>query len=280
MEAKRTDRYTEEELEDEELEEEQEENKKNKRQKAKTKKKTSKKTKKSKPKKKVVNKNKEKKSSGLFTFFLIVVILVLIAVVAYLLYVSYYEEDNTNDSNNNQTETTNEMCEAKATKYNISSGLNKCSDSAEFNLTITGTDLSFDITRNSNDSYTINTVYYDKNPISTSLSGLTVNNEWDLKTDGEANYLLVGTGDSTVFTVINSNGSIYNGTENTVYELGSDVTYTRYTILGLEEVNTCDYYKENNQLDAELWTEGALTYENGQINENDDKTIIAEDVCK
>lgn len=278
MEAKRTDRYTEEELEDEEYEELDEKKDKKNKNKTKTKRKTSHKTKKSKPKKKVVHK-KEKSGSGFFTFFLIIVILVLIAVTGYLLYTSYYKEDSSSKTNSPK-ETEEKICEAKATKYNIESGLNKCEDSSNFKLIITGTKLAFDITRGSNNLYTINNVYYDNNPISTSLTGKTVTNKWELKTDGDANYLLIEVGDSNIFTVITSEGSIYNGTENTTYKLGFDVSYTRYTSLGLEDVNTCDYYEENNLSDEVLYTEGTLVYNNGQVTEEEENEVMAKDVCK
>ena len=270
-------------------EDEEEENKKDKKSKSKKVHKTKKVTKKSRgrrPKKKVVYKNSDNNThSGFFSFILFLIIVVLLGVIAYLIYVNYYEKDESGESkavtsDNNESK---EMCEANTTKYTLSSGLNKCSDSAEFKLNVRGTDLSFDILRTSDDNlpYIINTIYYDGNPVSnTLLTSTKVSNDWSIKTDGKVIYLLITNPESNILTVIDNGKVIYTDNSNTEYKLSMPVTYTKYTTLGLNDIDTCENYEANNELDAELWTKGKLVYENGTITDEVTNTVTAKEVCK
>ena len=287
------DEYDEEEYEYEDDEEQDKDknkkDKKNKRAKNRKSRKTKKSTKKSRggrTKKKIVYRNNDNNTrSGFFSFLLFLIIVALLGVIAYLVYVNYYEEDDSTNSNTTSENgsTSEEMCEANATKYTLSSGLNKCSDSTEFKLNVIGADLSFDISRTSNEElpYIINTVYYNESPVSgTGITGISVSNDWDIKTDGDLVYLLITNPESNIITVIDNGQAIYNDNSNTEYKLSSDVTYTKYTELGLADIDTCENYEANGELEAEMWTKGKLVYENGTITESIDETITAADICK
>ena len=277
---------------DEEYEEKQEKDKKdrkNKRVKGKkyhSTKKTTKKSRGRRPKTKVVYKNNDNNThSGFLSFLLFLIILVLLAVIAYLVYVNYYDKDKNSKQTHSTTTNNNteEMCEANTTKYTLSSGLNKCSDSTQFKLNVVGTDLTFDISRTSNAElpYMINTIYYNDEVVSnTGITGLSLSDNWDIKTDGNVIYLLIINPDTNILTVIDIGQEIYNDNSNTEYKLSSDVTYTKYTSLGLNGIDTCENYEANNQLEEEMWTKGKLVYENGIITEEDEETVTAGDVCK
>lgn len=278
--------YEDEEEQDKDQKKKDKNNKRGKNKKTRKTKKSTKKSRGNRTKKKIVYKNNDNNThSGFFSFVLFLIIVVLLGVIAYLVYVNYYEEDNNGNGksttiNNNETE---EMCKANTTKYTLSSGLNKCSDSTEFKLNVVGTDLSFDITRTSNEElpYIINTVYYNDNPVNnTGITGISVSNDWDIKTDGNVIYLLIKNPDSNILTVIDNGQGIYHDNSSTEYKLSSDVTYTKYTDLGLKDIDTCENYEANSELESEMWTKGKLVYENGTIIEKDDETVTAEDVCK
>ena len=289
------DDYDYDEFDDEDTEEYNEENKDNKkrdkqRKKTKTKrsnktKKVAKKSRRGKDKTKVIYRNNDTNThSGFFSFLLFLIIVVLLGVIAYLVYVNYYEEDNKNTNNNDSSinNESEEMCEARTTKYTLKSGLNKCSDSTKFKLNVIGTDLSFDITRTGNEElpYIIDAIYYNDNLVSTSIAGISLSDEWNIKTDGKLIYILITNPDTNILTIIDNGTVIYNDNSSTEYKLGSDVTYTKYTDLGRKEIDTCENYEANNQLEAEMWTKGKLVYENGVITENDEDIITAEDICK
>ncbi len=284
------DEFEEEALEEYETEEENDnkKDKKNKKNKTKKSRKTKKSTKKSRgrDKKKVVYRNSDENTkSGCLSFLLFLIIIALLAVIAYLIYVNYYEEDNNSnasDTSNSESESS-EMCEANTTKFTISSGLSKCSDSTEFKLTVSGTSLSFDITRTGNEDtpYIINSVYYDDVLVSnTGITGISVSDQWELKTDGDVIYLLIINPSSNILTIIDNGQVIYSDNSNTEYNLSNEVTYTKYTELGLMDIDTCENYEANNQLEAEMWTTGKLVYSNGTITAEDEEVINAADVCK
>ncbi len=267
----------------ENLEEDNEKNKKDKRhkksKKTKRKKIVKNKTKKKRPKTKVVYKEKEK-GSGCLIFILILIILGLIAVIGYLVYVNYYKQEDTNNNTPKQPETTEKICEAKATKFNISSGLKKCSGQNNFKLIISGTDLSFDITRTNDNKYIINSIYYKNQKINgNKIIGIKLDENFQLKEKDNVMYLLVQNNDNQVLTIIDNGKVIYQNSEGE-YKLTSDITYKKYTNLGLEDINTCEYYETNNLLDSEMWSSGKLVYENGAIIEKDDEVVTAKDVCK
>ncbi len=256
--------------------------KKTKIKKTKTKKITKYKTKKQKPKTKIVYKDK-KSSSGLLTFFLIMIILGLLAVIGYLVYINYYEKEELQNNNITNEQTVEKICEATASKYNISSGLKKCSNNKQFKLTIKNTNLLFDITRTTNNQYIINNIYYKENKINASkIIGVHITDQWELKEKDNIYYLLVqkeDSEDSQILIAIKDGNVLYQGND-AVYNLTSDINYTKYTKLGLEEINTCEYYESNNLLESEMWAKGELVYENGQIVEKQEETITANDVCK
>lgn len=271
-------------LEDEDIEKKQKDtkkktkNKKSKKTKRKTKVKN--KTKKEKPKTKVVYKEKEK-GSGCLLFILILIILGLLAVIGYLVYINYYEQESTPEKDSNTNITTEKICEAKATKFSISSGLNKCSDKNNFKLKIIGTDLSFDVTRTNDNRFIINNVYYKNKQVNAGkLIGKKLDDKWQLKDKDNILYFLVQEDeDNQILTVIDNGEIIYQNSE-VEYNLNSGISYIKYTALGLQELNTCEYYETSNLLDSTMWTKGDLVYENGQIIEKEDEVVTAKDVCK
>ena len=93
-------------------------------------------------------------------------------------------------------------------------------------------------------------------------------------------YLLIENPANNLLTIIDNGKVIYSDNSNTEYKLGSDITYTKYTSLGLENIASCAYYEENNTLNEELWAKGTLTYKNGKIIDEITEIITAEDVCK
>jgi len=246
----------------------------------KIKRKTVVKTKKEKPKTKIVYKEKEK-GSGCLSVILILIILGLLAVIAYLVYTNYYEKEDNTDNIQTKTEETEKICEAKATKFNISSGLKKCSDKEQFKLLITSTNLSFDMTRTSDKNYIINSIYYKDKKIETNkIIGIQLKDDWQLKEKDNLIYLLVQKEDDTQIITVIDNGKIIYQNSDAEYKLNSNVIYTKYTKLGLENVNTCEYYETNNLLDSEMWTSGELIYENGVITEKESEVVTAKDICK
>ena len=236
-----------------------------------------------KPKKKVVYKNKQE-NSGCFTFFLLLIIMALLGIIIYLIYTNYYEENNKSIKNNSiDIKEEEKICEAKTTKYNISNGLSKCSDSQEFKLSVVGTDLTFVIARTNDDKtpYIINNIYDNDVVIAnTNLTGINVSDNWQLKTKDNLFYLLIENPANNLLTIIDNGKVIYSDNSNTEYKLGFDITYTKYTSLGLENIASCAYYEENNTLNEELWAKGTLTYKNGKIIDEITEIITAEDVCK
>ena len=139
------------------------------------------KTKKQKPKTKVVYKEKEK-GSGCLLFILILIILGLLAVIGYLVYVNYYEPEENIENTQAQKDTTEKICEAKATKFSISSGLKKCSEYNQFKLIINGTNLSFDINRTTDQKYIINSIYYKNQKINVNkIIGIKLDENFQLK---------------------------------------------------------------------------------------------------
>ncbi len=277
---------------EEDIEEKSEETKavyKDKKSKPKKVKKTKKVTKKAKtkrPKQKVVYKYRDKKShSGIWLFLLILIIFALLAIIGYLIYVNYYmPEENSNNFSNKSNDQTEKICTSKASKYNISSGLAKCSNYDNFKLVIYATDLSFDIVRTEDERlpYIIKNVYYKDSLINTPITGIKVNENWKMKTADDIIYLLLEKGSSKgmqELIVLKEGEVIYNG-GNANYKLTNNVTYTKYTSLGLMEIDTCDNYQTNGTLESELWTEGKLIYENETIREEDGEIVLAKDVCK
>lgn len=273
---------------DEELEETKEvsKDKKSKPKKVKKTKKVTKKQKSKTPKQKIVYKYRDKKShSGIWLFLLTLIILALLAVIGYLIYVNYYmPEESPNNPNNKTDDQSEKICTSKASKYNISSGLAKCSNDDNFKLVIYTTDLSFDIARTNDENlpYIIKQVYYKENPINTKITGMKVNENWKMKTEDDVIYLLLEQGSSNgmqSLIVFKEGNVIYSG-NNANYKLTSDVTYTKYTSLGLEEIATCDVYEEKGTLESELWTEGKLIYKDGTITEEPKETVLAKDACK
>lgn len=238
------------------------------------------KTKKQKPKTKVVYKEKEK-GSGCLLFILILIILGLLAVIGYLVYVNYYEPKENIENTPNQKETNENICEAKATKFSISSGLKKCSDQNNFKLKIIGTDLSFDVTRTNDDRYMITNIYYKNQKISAGkIIGKKLDDKWQLKDKDNIIYLLVQEDNNNQILTVLDNSKIIYQNSGVEYNLNSGISYTKYTTLGLEEVNTCEYYETNNLLDSTMWTKGDLVYENGKIIEKENEIVTAKDICK
>lgn len=238
------------------------------------------KTKKEKPKTKVVYKEKEK-SSGCLSFILVLIILGLLGVIGYLVYVNYYEPEENIENPQTQKDTTEKMCEAKATKFSISSGLKKCSEYNQFKLTINGTNLSFDITRTTDQKYIINSIYYKNQKINVNkIIGIKLDENFQLKEKDNIIYLLVQSDENHQFLTVIDNGNVIYQNSGSEYKLSSDITYTKYTELGIEDINTCEYYETNNLLDSEMWTRGELVYENGNIIEKQNEVVTAKDVCK
>ncbi len=267
----------------EEYEKDIEEKGQDKKEKPKTKKKTKRKkvrktkTKTKKGKNKVVYKNKR---SPLFTFILILIILGLLAVIGYLVYENYYNKEEKASTTESKNEDAEAICEAKTTTFSISLGLKKCSDQQKFKLIVTNTNLSFDITRINDNKYIINAVYYKDDLINASkIIGIQIDDNWKLKTKDGIIYLLVQNEENQILIAID-NGNIIYQSSGLEYNLSSDITYIKYTDLGLEEINTCDYYETNNLLESEMWTKGELVYENGSVTETDDEVVLAQDVCK
>lgn len=60
--------------------------------------------------------------------------------------------------------------------------------------------------------------------------------------------------------------------------MNSIISYTTY-VNQEKSIKTCEYYEKNNLLESPLWIKGTLSYENGQIKENEEE-ILAKDVCK
>lgn len=238
------------------------------------------KTKKQKPKTKVVYKEKEK-GSGCLLFILILIILGLLGAIGYLVYVNYYEPEENIENTQAQKDTTEKICEAKATKFSISSGLKKCSEYNQFKLIINGTNLSFDINRTTDQKYIINSIYYKNQKINVNkIIGIKLDENFQLKEKDNIIYLLVQSDENHQFLTVIDNGNVIYQNSGSEYKLSSDITYTKYTELGIENINTCEYYETNNLLDSEMWTRGELVYENGNIIEKQNEVVTAKDICK
>ncbi len=272
----------EEEYNEDEKENKQKQPKSKKSKRTKTKKVIKHKTKKQKPKTKIVYKDK-KSGSGLLNFFLIIIILGLLAVIGYLVYINYYEKEEPQNTNMQNEQTIEKDCEATATKYSIASGLKKCSNENNFKLIIKSTNLSFDITRTEDNKYIINNIYYKENKVDANkIIGIKITDNWKLKEKDNIYYLLVqkdNDKNSQILIAIKDDNVLYQGND-AEYNLSSDINYTKYTQLGLEEIYTCEYYETNNLLENKMWTKGELIYENGKIIEKAEEVITANDVCK
>ncbi len=233
-----------------------------------------KKNKKSKPKIKVVYKYRDKKSGhGFLIFLLLVIIIGLAGVIVYLVYTNQNKEK---EPTNNPVL---KECIAKTTSSNFGGGLSQCSNS-EFKLKLTDNDLSFDIINN-NASYTIDNIYYkDKkvNVWNTGINKVKINDNFQIKNMDGIIYLLVkSTSKNDNLIVIDNGKVIYHENENITFDL-SNKSYIKYTSLGLKDIDTCENYKSNNELDSELYTKGKLVY-NGSITLEKIEVITAKDVC-
>lgn len=288
------DYYNDEELTEEELEEQEKEeknqDKKGKKDRRKSNKKSSKhkkvvkKGRNKRPKKQVVYKEKDNSHSGILIFFLLLIVIGLAAILAYLYYTKDDPSNPINQMTNNKVNEEAKVCEATGMSSNVSSLLLQC-DGSEFTMNLTDLNLSFDIENIGGEfSYKINNIYYDGKKVSlwgSKLNDVTVNNNWQIKTDSDLIYLLFKTSNDkgTDELIVLENGDIiYEGLDNTDYVLGSEVTYTTYTDLGLEEIDTCTNYEHNNESDEIVWEKGVLTYGDG-IAENITEEVKASDVC-
>lgn len=292
---KNYDDYYDDELAEEELEKQEEEGKKQDKNDKKNRRKSNKKSSKHKkvvkkeknkrPKKQVVYKEKDNSHSGILIFFLLLIVIGLAAILAYLYYTKDDPDNPINQMTNSDTNEELKTCEATGISSNVASTLLQC-EGSEFTMSLTDLNLSFDIENVGGEfPYKINNIYYDLKKVSlwgSKLNDVKVNNNWQIKTDGDLIYLLFKTSNdkgTDVLIVLENGEIIYEGLDNTDYVLGSEVTYTTYTDLGLEEIDTCTNYENNNESDEIVWEKGELIYNNGNIEENKIEEVKAGNVC-